>query len=144
MTSGSVQRVVTALCIATIWGAIASAQPPQGRGGAPMPPPQNLQVLPKDTPRADVLVTMRGFTQGLGVDCVHCHVQEGRGGRNDFSVDEKPAKVTARAMLRMTNQINETIATGLGKPASSLTRVTCATCHRGATTPTVEPVATAR
>jgi hypothetical protein len=101
-------------------------------------------VLPKDTSRADLNVMMRGFTQALGVQCNHCHVQEGRGGRNDLAADEKPTKQTSRVMLRMTSDINAILAEQLGKPAESIAKVECATCHRGAAIPMVEAAAPAR
>ena len=52
-----------------------------GRGGQPPAAPTNLQVLPKDISREELIATMRGYTAGLGVQCNYCHVQEGRGGR---------------------------------------------------------------
>jgi hypothetical protein len=102
-----------------------------GRGQTP-PPPQNLQVLPKDMPREELLATMRGYTAGLGVMCNYCHIQEGRGGRNDFATDEKAPKKTARVMITMMNTINKDFFGG--RP-----RVTCFTCHRGATKPLTAP-----
>src|SRR2546425_6302189 len=85
------------------------AAPPARGGGAPAPAPQNLQVLPKDMPQAQVLQVMQNIAQGLGVQCGYCHVQnaapEGRGrgdapavvrgGRGgpppfDFVSDDKP------------------------------------------------------
>jgi hypothetical protein len=80
-----------------------------GRGQAP-PSPQNLQVLSKDISREELIATMRGYTAGLGVQCNYCHVQEGRGGRNDFATDEKAPKKTARVMITMMNHVNETLA----------------------------------
>src|SRR3954466_2271853 len=128
----------------------ASAQPPtpagvgggpQGRGGPP-PPPQNLQILPKDIARPELLATMRGFTQGLGVQCNYCHIAEGQGGRNDFASDDKQPKKTARVMMQMTQRVNETISTGIGKTAADVTRVGCFTSHRGKAIPDpVPPVA---
>jgi hypothetical protein len=109
-----------------------------GRGQAP-PPPQNLQVLPKDIAREELIATMRGYTAGLGVQCNYCHVQEGRGGRNDFATDEKAPKKTARVMITMMSHVNETLATGLGKPAADITKVQCATCHRGEAIPKNPP-----
>ena len=109
-----------------------------GRGQAP-PPPQNLQVLPKDISREELLGTMRGYTAGLGVQCNYCHIQEGRGGRNDFATDEKQPKKTARVMITMMNHVNETLASGLGKPAADITKVQCATCHRGEAIPKNPP-----
>ena len=112
---------------------------------APQAPaaPTNLQVLPKDIPRADLLIRMRGFAQGLGVQCNYCHVQEGRGGRNDMASDEKAPKLTARVMMRMVDHVNETLASDLGKPAADVVKVECATCHRGQAIPKVEAPAAA-
>jgi hypothetical protein len=109
-----------------------------GRGQAP-PSPQNLQVLSKDISREELIATMRGYTAGLGVQCNYCHVQEGRGGRNDFATDEKAPKKTARVMITMMNHVNETLASGLGKPAADITKVQCATCHRGEAIPKNPP-----
>jgi hypothetical protein len=126
---------------------VLSAQAPgqaasQGgaRGGPQTPPPapQNLQILPKDIPREQLIATMRGYAEGLGVMCNYCHVQEGRGGRNDMASDEKPPKKTARVMMQMTTHINETLAAEIGKPAADVTKVQCATCHRGSPIPKVE------
>lgn len=105
-----------------------------GRGAAPAPP-QNLQVLAKDTSGADVRALMTTFAQGLGVPCAYCHVAEGRGGRNDFAADEKTPKKTARVMMKMVTNVNELIAAGVGKPAADVAKVSCATCHRGAAIP---------
>ena len=110
----------------------------QGRGGAPQPPPQNLQVLPKDIPRPELNAMMGQFRQALGVECAYCHVAEGRGGRNDFAADDKAPKKTARLMIKMMSTINDTLTAGVGKPAADLTKVQCATCHRGAAIPKVE------
>jgi len=109
-----------------------------GRGQAP-PPPQNLQVLPKDISREELIATMRGYTAGLGVQCNYCHVQEGRGGRNDMASDEKAPKKTARVMITMMNHANEALASGLGKPAAEITKVQCVTCHRGEAIPKNPP-----
>ena len=43
-----------------------------GRGGEP---PKNLQVLPKDMPRQQVVAIMGSFTAALGVNCAHCHTE---------------------------------------------------------------------
>jgi hypothetical protein len=120
----------------------AGAQPGgPGRVGTP-PPPQNLQVLPKDIARDQLLNLMRAMAQGLGVQCNYCHIAEGRGGRNDFASDDKQPKKTARVMMQMTQHINETLSTGIGKAAADVTRVGCFTCHRGKATPDpVPPVA---
>ena len=121
---------------------------------APLPPPTNLQVLPKDTRAQDVVALMQQFTQALGVQCVYCHVQPpqplytpeeaaagvGRGRSQgpppiDFASDDKAAKQTARAMLTMLNDINAVLAARLGTPAGDAVRVQCVTCHHGVTNP---------
>jgi tetratricopeptide (TPR) repeat protein len=129
--------VAAALAVA----APASAQPPQQppptappqvRAGSP-PPVTNLQVLPKDMPRQEVVARMQLWRQALGVECAYCHVDEGRGGRTDFAADEKPTKNTARVMLRLVMDINTKLASGLGK--ASPVEVGCITCHRGVPIP---------
>jgi len=119
---------------------IAAAQPPAAggggqRGGGQQPAPTNLQILPKDTPRERVLQVMQRFTQSLGVQCNYCHVQEGRGGRNDMASDEKQTKKTARQMMIFARELNEKLPTVVGKAASDTTQVGCATCHRGVPIP---------
>ena len=111
-------------------------QPPAGgqRAGGP-PPMSNLQIFPKDTPREQVLTSMQAFTQSLGVACNYCHVQEGRGGRNDFASDEKAPKKAARGMMMLAREINTKLPEAVGKSADATTRVGCATCHRGVPIP---------
>ena len=127
--------VLGALAIGPVLATQAQAQGAGGAGqggGAAQAAPTNLQVLPKDTPRADVVAAMRGFTGALGVQCNYCHVMEGRGGRNDMAADEKPTKNTARLMMRLVTAVNTQIAT-LGK--ANVQKVDCGTCHRGAAEP---------
>jgi len=121
------------------------AQAP-GRGGAQAPvPAKNLQVLPKDWTTAQVLPVMRGMAAALGTECGHCHVWFGNGNAmNDFPSDMKPEKAKARVMLRMVMDINKTISTEftkMGKPASEIVQVQCATCHRGEIIPKSPPLA---
>src|SRR5882672_10879741 len=70
---------------------------------AQQPPfaPQNLQVLPKDISRQDLIGAMRLFNQALGVQCDHCHVAR------EFAKDDKPTKNVARAMIRMVHSLRE-------------------------------------
>ena len=95
----------------------------------------NLQILPKDSSREQVLATMAAFTAALGVQCNYCHVQEGRGGRNDMAADEKPPKKAARGMMLLAREINTKLPEAVGKGADATTRVGCATCHRGVPIP---------
>jgi hypothetical protein len=110
----------------------APAAPAGGgqRAGGP-PPPSNLQVMPKDSTREQVLTTMAAFTAALGVQCNYCHVQEGRGGRNDMAADDKPTKKAARNMMLLAREINTKLPAAVAKDATATTRVGCATCHRG-------------
>jgi len=124
--------------ILVLFGALASAQGGGVTGtaqAAPPPPLTNLQIIPKDTPRPQVLATMQAFTQSLGVQCNYCHVFEGRGGRNDMASDEKPAKKAARGMMLLAREINTKLPEAVGKSADATTRVGCATCHRGVPIP---------
>ena len=95
----------------------------------------NLQVLPKDASRADVVAVMRGFAGALGVRCNHCHVGENAATLEnfDFASDDKDTKQIARGMMRMTSEINGRLipAAGISKPLE----VRCITCHRGVTKP---------
>jgi photosynthetic reaction center cytochrome c subunit len=75
---------------------------------------------------------MRAFTAALQVQCSYCHVMEPA---RDMASDDKQTKKTARMMLEMVNHVNETISNGAGKPAANVTKVQCATCHRGKAIP---------
>lgn len=108
-------------------------------GGFQGAPPKNLQVIPKDTPRNEVVARMRLIAASLGVRCEYCHVQTtGPDGREqtDFAADDKDTKKTARDMMRMVNDVNDKYL--IGTMARTLTerhRVTCETCHHGLAKP---------
>jgi hypothetical protein len=82
---------------------------------------KNIQIL-KGIPAPELLNAMRSFTRALGVKCEFCHVE------GAFEKDDKPEKQTARKMLAMARGINKDNFGGER-------RVTCWTCHRGATEP---------
>ena len=146
---------ITALAFIGLTGSIIAAQAPAGGqapaapagggqrgGGAPQPPPTNLQVMPKDTPRNVVVQRMQAINQALGVQCGYCHVFEGNGNpANDFASDVKTPKLVARVMMQMTGDINQKITANIKKPADELTTVGCMTCHRGEAIPKVPPPA---
>jgi tetratricopeptide (TPR) repeat protein len=139
MISRTVLGLVTAGVI-TASAALAQAPstpPAQAAGGGvgQPPAPSNLQILPKDMPREQLIQTMQAFAQALGVQCNYCHVMEGRGGRNDMASDEKPAKKAARGMLLLAREINEKLPAAVGKDRNTTTRVGCVTCHRGVAIP---------
>ena len=106
----------------------------------PAQPPgfKNLQVLPKDITRANLMSTMKLFAQSLGVRCTHCHVgEEGKPlSTFDFASDAKQKKLVARKMLAMVHRINEQ---DFGVKDFSQVKVTCFTCHRGSVKPLTAP-----
>jgi tetratricopeptide (TPR) repeat protein len=94
----------------------------------------NLQVLPKDIPRAELVATMRGFAGALGVRCTHCHVGPDNLEGMDFASDDKEKKRAARVMLRMVRAINADYLAKL-PDADGREQVGCITCHRAAARP---------
>ena len=121
------------------------AQEQGGRGGrGGQPGFTNLQVFPKDVMPQQLVQTMQAFNAALGVMCDHCHMYYGRGNpMTDMASDMKPQKNIARAMMRMTQGINQQIQTAVTqKPQDQVTRVQCATCHRGQAIPQVATSAT--
>jgi hypothetical protein len=105
------------------------------------PPMTNLQLYPKDTPRAEVIATMQGFVQALGVQsaggCGYCHV--GTAPAFDFASDTKRTKTVARKMILMSREVTAKLPDITGKPAAEITRLRCATCHRGVAIPKLLP-----
>ena len=122
---------------------VASAQ-----GGSPPqlafanPPHKKLKVLPQDISGAQLLSTMKFFSQSLGVRCTFCHVgEEGKPLSSfDFASDAKREKQTARKMLAMVHRIN---SEDFGVTDFSKVKVTCFTCHRGSEHPLTAPAADA-
>ena len=71
------------------------------------------------------------FAQALGVDCVHCHVQ------NDWSNGAKAPYEIARRMSEMVRTLN-------AGPLAGVKNVECLTCHAGQPQPARLPVASWR
>lgn len=119
-------------------GLAARGQTPPAGGQKPQPaPPKNLQVLPKDMTTQQLTALMRRVTGALGVECTHCHVS-----MTDRASDDKPEKLVARKMFKMTMQINDELLKDVGTPApAGEQKVTCFTCHRGALKPLTAPAA---
>jgi tetratricopeptide (TPR) repeat protein len=98
---------------------------------------ENLQYFPKDISRERLIQRMREFSFALDVRCQYCHA----GGNGisfegvSFPSDEKPAKTTARAMLRMVEMLNTTTLVQLPTRAEPRVVVDCATCHHGLAVP---------
>ena len=70
---------------------------------------------------------MHLISGALGVNCEYCHVER------DFVSDDVKKKDLARAMIRMTAELNQ--RSFQGKPV-----ITCYTCHQGNTIPVNTPV----
>jgi hypothetical protein len=129
---------IVALGMSTLVASAVGAQTAPPAPAQPAPPPMtNLQIYPKETPRAEIIATMQGFTQALGVQCTYCHV--GQAPQFDFAPDTKPAKNVARKMILMSREITAKLPEVTGKPAAEVTRLRCATCHRGVAIPKLLP-----
>jgi len=100
---------------------------------APPPPSEkpaeqvykNIQIL-KGTPANQITPSMQFMSSSLGVRCDHCHVE------GAFEKDDKKPKQTARAMMKMVAQLNQSDFKGQKG-------VTCYSCHRGALRPRRTP-----
>jgi tetratricopeptide (TPR) repeat protein len=125
------------IAIGTSLPALAQTAPAGGQ--QPPPPLTNLQVYPKDIARPELIATMQGFVQQLGVQqqggCAFCHT--GQGPQADYASDGNPKKIVARKMILMSREIGAKLPEVTGKAAADITRLRCATCHRGAPVPKV-------
>jgi Photosynthetic reaction centre cytochrome C subunit len=100
-----------------------------------------LQVL-QTLPESQLFLLMNLLADSLGVRCDYCHVQEGPDVKKTpsnvggwlWDRDDKPQKRKAREMMQMVIDLNASRATFKGEA-----RVTCYTCHRGATQPARTP-----
>jgi hypothetical protein len=86
---------------------------------------KNIKVL-TGLPSSQLIPVMAFMSNSLGVTCGHCHVGK------TWEVDDKPAKETARAHLKMTRAINE-------QNFGGRVVVTCNSCHQGHVTPAATP-----
>ncbi len=89
----------------------------------------NLEIFPTDIGKRELVSAMRQFAGALGVRCNHCHVGPDNLEGMDFATDELEHKRVARAMMQMTDAINNKLLPTTGR--DSLLRVRCVTCHRG-------------
>ena len=125
-------RYLLCLAFAALFAAPVAAQAPPAPWKG-----ENLQYFPKDIARPALVQRMREFSFALGVRCQYCHTG-GDGVSFDgvvFASDDKVAKVKARAMLRMVDQLNNTMLAALPSRAEPRVTVGCATCHRGLALP---------
>lgn len=132
-------RFAAAACIATGVAPRAGAQLPDKF--------TNLQVLPQDIGKGELVQTMKGFALGLGVRCTHCHVgEEGQPlSTYDFASDAKAPKKSARTMLQMVQEINSKFIPQVEGDAAKRVAVSCVTCHHGLSKPrTIDAVLSER
>lgn len=101
----------------------------------------NLQVLPKNIDREDLLARMNQYSGQLGVHCSFCHVLDPETGQADFASDTKPEKRAARLMIRMTRTINSKFLMQLPAQIETGQNVSCYTCHGGHSKPVTKPTA---
>jgi hypothetical protein len=129
MTRSSLPCVIVFLAAAA--AAPAGAQAPALAGDSR----PNLRVL-KALPESQLFSLMNLLADSLGVRCDYCHVQvtpnlartPSNVGGWAWDRDDKPPKRTAREMMQMVIDLNANSFKGAP-------RVTCYTCHRGATKP---------
>ena len=97
----------------------------------------NLQVLPKEIGKRELLDVMKGFTSALGVRCQHCHIgEEGKPLTTfDFVSDTKTTKQAARVMLQMVQAINNEHLAKVVNKSTPAVQVNCNTCHHGENRP---------
>ncbi len=117
---------------AVAWVLAASA------GGATAQIPDkytNLQVLPKDIVKGDLVGRMRDIAGSLGVRCTHCHVGPDDLQGMDFATDDKATKRTARIMMKMVEEINGRLLKPIETGRAETTQVQCVTCHHGLIVP---------
>ena len=106
-----------------------------GQAAPPRPPMaeevfKNIQVL-KGIPVDQFMGTMGFFASSVGLNCTDCHVEESGGSWARYA-DDNALKQRTRQMVVMMNTINRTNFGGRQV-------VTCNTCHRGNSRPSVMP-----
>jgi photosynthetic reaction center cytochrome c subunit len=93
---------------------------------------KNIKVL-NGLPDSQLVPVMSFMASSLGVECDYCHVVKDN--RLVPELDDKPAKQTARRMIRMTFDINKNNRDIFASTGA----ITCYTCHRGQTSPATLP-----
>jgi len=83
---------------------------------------RNVQSMP-NSPAGGLAMTMSVFAGALGVSCDYCHVP------GHWDSDDKPAKRTARLMLRLFDEIPPYFE------KSRQLSMQCYTCHQGSPKP---------
>jgi hypothetical protein len=111
---------------------IAATKPPEA------PKYKNLKILPKNISKEDLDKVMDHFKAALGVKCSFCHAPSKDTAQKwpDFASDEKPEKLIARKMMKMTSKINKKFfSDNKNEQGVAVPAVECMTCHRGSPHP---------
>ena len=111
---------------------IAATKPPEA------PKYKNLKILPKNISKEDLDKVMDHFKTALGVKCSFCHAPSKDTAQKwpDFASDEKPEKLIARKMMKMTSKINKKFfSDNKNEQGVAVPAVECMTCHRGSPHP---------
>lgn len=104
------RRIALGLLLVAIGVASQGNSQPQS-SGIHAPPAQkkslvpdtftNLQVLPKDIAKKDLVDIMKSFCKTMQQRCSYCHVASDDLSMSDFPNDEKETKKNARELLRV-------------------------------------------
>jgi hypothetical protein len=111
---------------------IAATNPPEA------PKYKNLKILPKNISKEDLDKVMDHFKAALGVKCSFCHAPSKDTAQKwpDFASDDKPEKLIARKMMKMTSKINKKFfSDNKNEQGVAVPAVECMTCHRGSPHP---------
>jgi|ERR1700676_4840861 len=111
---------------------IAATNPPE------TPQWKNLKILPKHIGKDDLDKVMDNFKASLGVKCSFCHAPSKDSAIKypDFASDDKPEKLIARKMMKMTTKINKKyFSYNKNEQGQAVPIVECMTCHRGSPHP---------
>ncbi|MDE2126252.1 MAG: c-type cytochrome [Armatimonadetes bacterium] len=124
--------IFMAISVVALVTAAALAAPGPKHRQTPPPPVKtagevfkNIKVLNK-LPASQLLPMMRKMSDSLGVRCDYCHVEGPN--HSGFELDTKKPKVTARAMILMTERLNK-------NEKILRHQATCYMCHRGSPEP---------
>lgn len=100
----------------------------------------NLKVFPKNVPYRVLDHAMDVWAASLGVHCNFCHVRNAETKKMDFASDEKPEKLMAREMFKMTAKINTKYFKGTKDSLGMVitTGINCYTCHKGTSHPEIK------
>ena len=111
MTSNRNLVLPAVLVVVTLMAAAQQSTPVQPQAQKPRNPiPDtftNLQVLPKDIAKPDLVRIMKGFCITFEKRCSYCHVATDDLSEADFASDQKETKKMARELLRFIREVQK-------------------------------------